>query len=136
MFEAFDASASGMTAQRVRLNTIAANMANLHTTRDAQGRPNPYRRKFVLFQANPLGSREAVRVAGIGEDPSPPRLKHEPNHPDAIKEGPWAGYVRYPNTDVMTEYVNAIEATRAYEANVAAMEASKSMIRAALQLLA
>lgn len=136
MFGAFDASASGMAAQRVRLNTVAANMANLHTTRDADGNPEPYRRKFALFQANPLGSREAVRVAGIAEDPAPPRMKYEPNHPDAIQEGEWAGYVRYPNTDVMTEYVNAIEATRAYEANVAAMEASKSMIQAALHLLA
>jgi flagellar basal-body rod protein FlgC len=136
MFEAFDRSASGLWAQRVRLNTIAGNLANVNTTRDAQGRTNPYRRKFAVFMANAVDARQAVRVAGIREDQSPFRMKFEPNHPDAAKTGKWAGYVRYPNIEMMTEYVDAMEATRAYEANVAAMEASKSMLHSALRLLA
>ena len=136
MFEAFDRSASGLWAQRVRLNTIASNLANVNTTRDTQGRPNPYQRKFALFMAGELGDREAVRVAEIKTDASPPRMKYEPDHPDAVAEGKWAGYVRYPNVDVMTEYVNAMEATRAYEANIAVIEASKSMLQSDLRLIA
>ena len=136
MFEAFDRSASGLWAQRVRLNTIASNLANVSTTRDAQGRPNPYQRKFALFMAGRLGDRDAVKVAGIREDDSPPRMKFDPHHPDAVKTGKWAGYVRYPNVDVMTEYVNAMEATRAYEANIAAMQASKAIFENDLRLLA
>ena len=137
MFEALDMGASGLTAQRVRLDTIAGNIANANTTRagtDANGRPLPYRRRFVVFAPGQPHNAAApgVRVKEIGLDQSPFSKRFEPGHPDADRDG----YVKFPNIDMATEYVNALEASRAYEANVSMMEVSKAMINASLRLIA
>ena len=134
MFEALDMGASGLLAQRTRLDTIAANIANANTTHDASGRVNPYRRRFTVFatgQPNRPGS-PGVRVADVRLDASPLPRRFEPGHPDADAEG----YVAYPNVDLSVEYVNALEASRAYEANVSMMEVTKAMINASLRLIA
>ncbi len=138
MFGALDISTSGLVAQRVRLDTIAANIAAADVTRartDAGGRAVPYRRQYPLFEAalDRAGRARGVRVAAIAEDRSPFRKgEYNPASPDAADDG----HVYYPNVDLATEYVNAMEATRAYEANVTAMEATKSMLSATLRLIA
>ncbi len=133
MFGAFDISTSGLSAQRVRLNTIAANIANAESTRNEAGDLAPYRRKVVHFAEamDDAGRHRGVRVTGVVEDPSDFRQVFDPGHPDAVD-----GYVTYPNVDLATEYVNALEATRAYEANITAVEATKAMLSASLRLLA
>lgn len=134
MFDALDISSSALTAQWTRLDTIAGNVANINTTRNTQGQPVPYRRRFAVFapgqETDPR--QPGVHVQKIGQDSSPFRKVHEPSHPDADKQG----YVSYPNVDLAVEYVNALEASRAYEANVTVMEVTKSMINASLRLLA
>ena len=134
MFDALDMGASGLMAQRTRLDTIAANIANANTTHDAAGKVNPYRRRFVMFAAGQPGepSKPGVHVAGVRVDPSPLQRRFEPGHPDADAQG----YVSYPNIDLAVEYVNALEASRAYEANVSMMEVTKAMINASLRLIA
>ena len=135
MFDALDVSASGLAAQRQRLTVIAANLANVSTTRDAAGRPEPYRRQAALLEPRAVGEAPeavGVRVAGIATDLSPPRRVYDPTHPDADQEG----YVKYPNVDVLTEMVDALAATRAYEANITAIEATKSMVASALRIIA
>jgi flagellar basal-body rod protein FlgC len=137
MFETLDISASGLQAQRVRMDTIAANIANLNTTRNAQGQAIPYRRRFAVF-ASGLASRgenagkPGVHVGQIKQDDSPFQKRFQPGHPDA---GP-DGMVLYPNIDLSIEFVNALEASRAYEANVTTMEVTKNMMNATLRLLA
>ena len=133
MFDALDMGASGLVAQRTRLDTIAANIANANTTHDASGKVNPYRRRFAVFAAGQQSRPEkpGVHVAKIQVDPSPFQRRFEPGHPDADAEG----YVSYPNIDLSVEYVNALEASRAYEANVSMMEVSKAMINASLRLI-
>jgi flagellar basal-body rod protein FlgC len=134
MFDVLDTGASGLLAQRTRMDTIAANIANATTTHDAAGRPNAYRRRFVVFAAgHPNNAAKAgVRVSDVRTDASPLPQRFEPGHPDANAEG----YVSYPNVDLAVEYVNALEASRAYEANVSMMEVSKAMINASLRLIA
>ena len=134
MFDVLDMGASGLLAQRTRLDTIAANIANATTTHDASGKVNPYRRRFVVFASGQPNKPDSpgVRVAGVRADPSPLPKRFEPGHPDADAEG----YVAYPNVDLAIEYVNALEASRAYEANVSMMEVSKAMINASLRLIA
>ncbi len=134
MFEVLDIGASGLQAQRTRLDTIAANIANVNTTRDAEGRANPYRRRFVVFQPGRADDPGApgVRVAKVDLDRSPFTKRHEPWNKDADAEG----YVKYPNIDMAIEYVNALEASRAYEANVSLLETSKAMINSTLRLIA
>jgi flagellar basal-body rod protein FlgC len=135
MFEALDISSSGMTAQRIRLDTIAQNVANMNTTRDANGKPNPYRRRFAVFAPGQADKPDApgVHVQSIQLDTkSQFRLKYDPSNPDA---GP-DGNVRLPNVDMAIEIVNAREASRAYEANVTTMQVTKSMIMASLRLIA
>ncbi len=139
MFSILDISASGLYAQRVRMDAIANNLANVSTTRDAQGRPNPYRRQDVIFKvgAPALGlPGEGVSVPAVVDDPTPFRREYKPGHPDAIREGPEAGYVRMPNVDPVVEMVNMIDATRAYEANITVMDATKSLFASALRILA
>jgi flagellar basal-body rod protein FlgC len=133
MFDALDMGASGLLAQRTRLDTIAANIANANTTHDATGKVNPYRRRFVVFAAGHPNqpAKAGVRVAGVQVDPSPFQRRFEPGHPDSDAQG----YVSYPNIDLAVEYVNALEASRAYEANVSMMEVSKAMINASLRLI-
>jgi flagellar basal-body rod protein FlgC len=133
MFGALDISTSGLVAQRVRLNTIAQNIANADTTRDAAGRLSPYRRRVPLFAEamDRAGRPRGVTVSQVATDPSDFRKVYQPGHPDAVD-----GYVTYPNVELATEYVNALEATRAYEANITAIEATKAMLSASLRLLA
>ncbi len=150
LFSSLKISASGLTAQRLRMDVISDNIANASTTRTATG--GPYRRKKVIFQARdprirvplpfgryleiylgnkkPEDAMRGVRVKAIVEDKSPFRLVYDPTHPDA---GP-DGYVRYPNVNVVQEMVDLIDATRAYEANVSAVQAAKSMFNSALQI--
>ncbi|MBA3404019.1 MAG: flagellar basal body rod protein FlgC [Gemmatimonadaceae bacterium] len=134
MFDVLDMGASGLQAQRTRMDTIAGNIVNANTTRNAQGQPVPYRRRFVLFAPGQPGHPEkpGVRVQDIKLDPSPFQKRFEPGHPDADAEG----YVKYPNIDLAMEYVNALEASRAYEANITMMEVSKAMLNASLRLIA
>ena len=140
MFDVLDIGASGLQAQRTRLDTIAANIANANTTRDADGRNIPYRRRFAVFTPGrpggenaPLGDAQpGVRVQEVKLDPAPFQRRYEPGHPDADADG----YVLYPTIDLAVEYVNALEASRAYEANVTMMEVSKAMLNASLRLIA
>lgn len=134
MFDVLDMGASGLQVQRTRMDTIAGNIANASTTRNAQGQPIPYRRRFAIFAPGQPGNpdKPGVRVQEIKLDPSPFTKRHEPGHPDADADG----YVKYPNVDLAMEYVNALEASRAYEANVTMMEVSKQMLNASLRLIA
>ena len=137
MFETLDISASGLQAQRTRMDTIAANIANLNTTRNASGQPIPYQRRFAVFNSGLAAkgegkARPGVHVGKVMKDPSPFQERHQPGHPDANAKG----MVLYPNIDLSIEFVNALECSRAYEANVTTMEVTKSMMNATLRLLA
>src|SRR5262245_53151191 len=133
MFGALDISTSGLVAQRTWLDTIAGNIANAQTTQRADGKPGPYLRQVALLAPGDGHGGPGVHVQGIVEDMlGKPREVKDPGHPDADKNG----IVRYPNVDPATEMVNAMVAVRAYEANVTAMEATKSMIASTLRLLA
>ena len=133
-------SGSGLTAQRMRMDVIAENIANVDTTRGPDGRP--YTRKYVVFEErNPdfaevlqntltSSAEGGVRVAEIGTDPSPYKLVYDPNHPDANEDG----YVEMPNVDITQEMVDMISAYRSYEANVTAFNAYKDMAVKALEI--
>ncbi len=138
LLRAFAISASGLTAQRTRMETIASNLANARTTRTAEG--GPYRRKQPVFTAEPLAASfgdtlgaalRAVRVERIAEDPSPSLMKYEPGHPDADA----SGMVAYPNVDPVQEMVDMLSATRSYEANVTLVRDVREMGRSALGIL-
>lgn len=133
MFDSLDISASGLRAQRVRMDTIAQNVANINTTHDEHGRAMPYRRRFAVFTPGQPEdpAKPGVHVSGIELDRSPFRKVYDPTNPDADADG----NVLYPNIDLAIEVVNAMEASRAYEANVTAMEVTKAMINASLRLL-
>ena len=134
MFETLDVSASALRAERTRMHTIANNLANLHTTKDESGRISPYRRRTVRFQVGlpgVRGSREGVHVAEVVHDPSPFPKIYDPGHPESDAEG----YRKTPNIHPVIEMVDMLETTRAYEANLTAMEATKGMITRALGLL-
>ncbi len=141
IYDALRTSSSGLSAQRMRMNLISANLANVNTTRTPEG--GPYRRKEVVFEARSqspsfheaLQSRQGrqpaeVRAVEVFDDPRPPILKYDPGHPDADAQG----YVRLPNVNMMEEMVNMISATRSYEANVTAVKASKDMALKALEI--
>ncbi len=134
MFEILDTGASGLVAQRARLDTIAENIANMNTTHGPNGEKTPFRRRMVMFAEGQAGdtSRPGVHVERIQEDPAPFILKHDPGNPDADANG----NVQMPNIDTTKEFVNAIDASRAYEANVTMMETAKSMFSSTLRLLA
>jgi flagellar basal-body rod protein FlgC len=132
LFDALRISASGMTAERLRMDVIAENLANANTTRTEQG--GPYRRKEVVLQAGGSSFADVlagVRVAAIVEDPSPPRRVYDPTHPDADAQG----YVQLPNVNPVTEMVDLITASRGYEADVQAMSTAKQMLLRTLDLL-
>jgi len=134
VFGSLDTSASALAAQRIRMDTIANNLANINTTRDARGRVNPYRRKEAVFAVgSPTAPRsgEGVRVLAIKEDLSEFNKVHKPGHPDADADG----YVLTPNVNLIQEIVDMIEASRAYEANVTAMQASKSLVQSSMRIL-
>jgi len=144
LFGGLDISASALTAERLRMDVVAENLANAQTTRGADG--NPYRRKEVVLQERAGSSFGAslsaamgggnskgagVEVAGIVEDQTPLKRVYDPGHPDADADG----YVSMPNVDTVAEMVDLIGAQRAYEANVTAMQAAKSMFSKTLELL-
>jgi flagellar basal-body rod protein FlgC len=137
LITALDVNASGLTAQRKRVELTSSNLANSQTTRTPEG--GPYRRKDVVFETSDfdqsLGMAMNSGVAGVEvsdlvEDPRPFDRRFEPGHPDADAEG----YVSYPNVNVMEEMVNLVEASRSYEANLAAMSIVKTMINRTLDI--
>jgi flagellar basal-body rod protein FlgC len=136
MFSAFDVSASGLVAQRMRLNAISSNLANMSTTRNERGESEPYTPRYVTFQTDTdmttFGGGHGVKICAVEYSKEPPKMRHEPGHPDADA----SGYVAYPNVDMTTEFVDAIEATRAYEANIGVLEISKDMGNRTLQIIA
>ena len=124
-------SASGLEAHRLWMNTIAENIANANTI-ERDGVNDPYRRREPIFSVRASGNARAVEVKTIVEDPSPFRMENDPNHPLANPDGK----VAYPNVQVIQEMVDMMMANRSYEANVTAMEVTKSMFSSALRILA
>jgi flagellar basal-body rod protein FlgC len=138
LMTAIEVGASGLTAQRRRLEVLISNLVNANTTQPAG--TEPYRRKDVLFAAaNPEMSFGAafdeaiqgVEVSRVVEDRSDPRKVYDPNHPHADKDG----YVSYPNVNAMEEMVNVLSATRSYEANLQAVNMAKEMEQKTLEIL-
>jgi flagellar basal-body rod protein FlgC len=149
LFDSLDISASGLTAQRLRMDVTSENLANAQSTRDANGQP--YRRKEVVLQeasgnggfggalqtamgsaagsGSPAGA--GVQVSGIVQDATPGRRVYDPTNPDANRQG----YVTMPNVNPVTEMVDLIDSSRAYEANVTAMQSAKQMFTKTLDLL-
>jgi flagellar basal-body rod protein FlgC len=148
LYTSINTAASGLTAQRTRLDVIADNIANVNTTRTTEG--GPFRRSRVIFRPrvqqpywrSPFlpkfldnGVGKGVRIKKIEKDYDvPPRLVYDPTHPDAIKTGPRKGYVEYPNVNVVSEMVDMISASRSYEANVSIINGTKSMFLKALEI--
>ncbi len=146
LFQPFDIAATGMTAQRFRMDVIAENIANVSTTRTENG--GPYRRKIVTFQEKQLKAGvpsfkhilkdstaaymgNGVKVTKVSEDTETDFIMaYDPSHPDADENG----YVRYPNVNTVTEMTNLIDASRSYEANVTAFQAIKSMASSGIQV--
>ncbi|MDX2130553.1 MAG: flagellar basal body rod protein FlgC [Planctomycetota bacterium] len=139
MYGVLDISTGGMVAQRARMTAISANLANRNSVMPDG---TPYRAKHVFLAPGDPGARDrasrslGVHVARIADDQSPFRLRWDPSHPLAVREGAERGYVRESNVNPIVEQVNAIQAARAYEANVAAAEATKAMLAQALRLVA
>ncbi len=141
-FSGFRISGSGMAAQRMRLNTISSNLANVETTRTPEG--GDYTRKYVIFEAmpdvkyfgeilgvnSPRADMQKVIVTDVVSDTKAPIMKYQPNHPDANEEG----YVAYPNINTMEEMTNMLQANRSYEANVSALQAAKDMALSSLEI--
>ena len=148
MFSSINIAGSGLTAERLRLDVIADNIANVNTTRTTEG--GPFRRSRVIFASrveqpywrSPFLPRylqdaegQGVRVKSVQKDyASETRLVYDPTHPDAIRTGPKAGYVEYPNVNIVNEMVDMIEANRAYEANSAVIAGTKAMFLKALEI--
>jgi flagellar basal-body rod protein FlgC len=145
MFTAFDISASGLTAQRYRMDIISQNVANANTTRTENG--DPYVRKVVYFEEKGVRGSDTfshvlntvsknyagkgVKVAKVIEDTKTPKnMVYDPSHPDADENG----YVMYPNVNIITEMTNLIDASRSYEANATAFDAAKAMAQQGLQI--
>jgi len=147
MFDSFNISATGLSAQRLRMDVISNNIANATTTRTTAG--GAYRRQRVIFEPknvrpfykSPLvpgriehGPGEGVRVLKIEKDRAPFRLVFDPSHPDAIKAGKKKGYVEMPNVQIVTEMTDMISASRSYEANIMMVNNAKSMFNKALEI--
>lgn len=147
MFRSINNSASGLTAQRLRMDVASSNIANADSTRatrNPEGEWEPYRRKMVAFQPQEASFRsfldqasgrssspgQGVRATAIIEDDEPFKNVYQPNHPDAGENG----YVQMPNVDPLKEMTNMMSATRSYEANVTSMNASKNMMMKALEI--
>ncbi|WZL79460.1 flagellar basal body rod protein FlgC [Eubacteriales bacterium mix99] len=139
VFDTMQISASGLTAERLRMDTIASNIANVNTTHTEQG--GPYRRKIAVFQENLATERDresgkigsvsrGIKAVGVVEDKSPLQSVFDPTHPDADANG----YVSMPNVNILNEMVDLIASTRAYEANVTAVNATKGMMARALEI--
>lgn len=140
-FKSMKISSSGLAAQRMRMNVLSTNLANAQTTRTPEG--GPYKRQDVVFSASPVGTPfedflddtrltqlKKVQVVDIHEDQRAPKKVYDPSHIDANKEG----FVEMPNIQVMTEMVNMIAATRAYEANATALNEAKSLAVKSLEI--
>ena len=140
-FSSINVSSSALSAERTRMNLISSNLANANATRTPEG--GPYKRKDAVFAATPMENRfnraldgatgqqvRQVEVSQIVEDQNPPRLQYDPGHPDANPQG----YVAMPNVNVVEEMADMIGATRAYEANVTAIQAAKSMAMKTLEI--
>jgi flagellar basal-body rod protein FlgC len=140
-FHSIQTSSSGLSAQRLRMNLISGNLANVNTTRTQQG--GPYRRKEAVFAAEPMNSSfnkiltdrlnsqfSGVRIDGVHEDQTKPLMKYQPSHPHADGKG----FVAMPNINPMEEMVNMISATRGFEANVTALKAAREMALKALEI--
>jgi len=147
IFSTMNIASTGLTAQRLRMDVISNNIANVNTTRTTDG--GPYRRKRVILrprndklefrtrflpQALWRGVGEGVRVIKIEDDRSPSRLVYDPTHPDRIKSGPLKGYVKFPNVNIVTEMVDMISASRAYEANVTVIQNAGQMFMKGLEI--
>ena len=140
LFNGMDISASGLTAQRLRMDTISNNIANVNTTRTEDG--GPYRKKMPVFASrlkaemnNNVASDSqnvgnGVEVSEIRESSQPPKLVYKPNHPDADENG----YVQMPNINVVSEMTDMMSASKAYQANVTAINTSKELVKSALQI--
>ena len=128
-FNIMKLSATGLSAQRIRINVISSNLANANTTRGESG--EPYRRKDVIFEQMLEGEfKNGVRVKKVIEDEKPFTLKYEPGHPDADEEG----YVQYPNINPVEEMVNILEAQRSYESNLTVLNTAKQLALRALEI--
>jgi flagellar basal-body rod protein FlgC len=126
-FDTLDVAATGLSAQRIRINVLSSNMANANTTRTEDG--GPYRKKNVIFKQVLAGEyKGGVKVRQIVPDTKPPMLRYEPSHPDANEEG----YVAYPNINPVEEMVNLLEASRSYEANVTVINTAKQLAQQAI----
>ncbi len=140
MFGMFDISTSALVAQRTRLAAIAGNIANISTTHNEAGQSQPYQPRFTVFQTDdsikaPPGA-VGVRVESVQIADVEPNWKYQPGHPDAIKQGDREGYVAYPGVNMMAEFTDALEATRAYEANIGVIEVSKEITQQTLKIVA
>lgn len=140
MISAMDISTSALVAQRIRMNAIASNLANISTTRNERGELEPFQARYVTFQMdeeipNSQGA-VGVKVGEIKAEKIEPVYRYQPNHPHAIQSGDKQGYVAYPNINMTAEFVDALEATRSYEANVGVIEITKNMSQQSLRILA
>ena len=142
MIGAFDIATSGLIAQRVRLNVIAGNIANLNSVSDRK--PNgdivPFQEKFVTLETDPnmetKNGAQGVKIGMIASEQREPDYRHDPTHPLAIKSGKWAGHVPSQNINLTKQFTDALTATRAYEANIGVIEVTKNMGQQALRILA
>ena len=147
LFNGIDIAGTGLSAQRLRMDVISNNIANINTTRTSNGsyfkksnvilRPRDDERVYnspFLPEALKSGPGNGVKVIEIKESYDPPRLVYDPEHPDAIQSGPKKGYVEYPNINIVGEMVDMITASRAYEANVVSIQNSKAMFNKALEI--
>ena len=136
MLSSLDISTSALVAERTRLNAISSNIANMSTTRNELGESEPYQPRYVTFQTDTNVTTQSggagVKVGSVEYSNEPPRMKYEPGHPDANAQG----YVQYPAVDMTMEFVDALEASRAYEANVGVIEITKDLSQQSLRIIA
>ena len=135
MFTAFDVSTSALVAQHIRINAISSNIANANTTRNEAGQSEPYQPRHVIFQTDTelttSGGGNGVRVSRVVTADRQPIMREMPGHPDADENG----MVKYPNINMIHEFTDALEATRAYEANLGVIEITKDLGRQTLRIL-
>lgn len=147
LFTSINIAATGMSAERLRSDVISDNIANASTTRTQEGGAFKRSRVVLSQKSNGIDWRTAftpdaldrgvgsgVKVVGVEKDTADMRLVYDPTHPDAIQSGPKAGYVEYPNVNIVTEMVDLISASRAYEANASVIQGSKEMFMRALEI--
>ena len=140
MLSALDISTSALVAQRMRLDAISSNLANMSSVRNEDGEISPYQARYVVLQTDDSVQAShgavGVKVASVETETVEPRYKYQPGHPLAIKNGKWKDHVAYPQINMTTEFVDALEATRAYEANIGVMEITKNLGLQTLRILA